>query len=83
MSDLLIKKEFLNQVNMTHEELLIDLATYLYDKERLSFGRARKLAGLDVVAFGKELAKRDIFLKITEEHARHDIEMADKLAEWL
>ena len=58
-----IADEFTKSINTSESELLIDLATYLYDKERLTLGQARKLANLDQVSFQKELKKRQIFLK--------------------
>jgi predicted HTH domain antitoxin len=63
MMDLIISKNTLQQIKLTPNELLIEMATYLYDKERLTMGQAKKLAGLSQIAFQKELAKREIAIK--------------------
>lgn len=64
----------LSDVNISANELLIDLAIYLYDKERLSMRQARKLAGLDILSFQKELAKRNVFLKYDINDLNKDIQ---------
>ena len=64
----------LSEVKISASELLIDLAVYLYDKERLSLGQARKLAGLDILSFQKELAKRNVFLKYDIDDLNKDIQ---------
>ena len=48
---LTISDEILQNANMTPQQLLQEVAVYLYAKNRLSFGQARKLAGLDVLQF--------------------------------
>ena len=60
----------LSETNISSADLRIELATYLYEKQRLSIGKARKIAGLNLIAFQKELAKRNIYLHLDI----HDIE---------
>jgi predicted HTH domain antitoxin len=69
-----IPDETLSAVKISASELLIDIAVYLYDKERLSLGQARKLAGLDVISFQKELAKNGVYLKYTIDDLNTDIQ---------
>lgn len=71
---LIITDETLSKAHLTANELLIDLACYLYDKKRLSGGQARTLAGLDQISFQKELARRDINIHYTEEDLNKDLE---------
>ena len=71
---LIITDETLSKAHLTADELLIELACYLYDKKRLSTGQARTLAGLDQISFQKELAKRDIYIHYTEEDLDKDLE---------
>jgi predicted HTH domain antitoxin len=59
----LIEDSILQKADMTSQELLVELAVYLYDKEILSFGKAKELANMDVLIFQKELAWRNVFLK--------------------
>ncbi len=73
-SDLIVSKEFLNSANISAKDLAIEIAVYLYEKERLTFGQAKRLADLDQISFQKELAKRNIFIHINEEDVLQDIE---------
>lgn len=50
----------LKQSNLSQKELLIEIAAYLYSKGILTIGQARKICGLDLVSFQKQLAKRQI-----------------------
>lgn len=68
-----IPDEVLRAASLTGEELLVELAVYLYDKERLSFGQAKNLAQLDHLSFQKELAKRDVYIKYDVEDFREDM----------
>lgn len=68
-----IPDKMLSETKISASELLIDLAVYLYDKERLSLGQARKLAGLDILSFQKELAKRNVFLKYDIDDLNKDL----------
>jgi predicted HTH domain antitoxin len=74
MTDLIISEATLQQIKLTPSELLIELATYLYDKERLTMGQAKKLAGLNQIAFQKELAKREIEIKYDFSDLEKDLE---------
>lgn len=74
---LVISDEILEKANLSPSELLIDLASYLYDKKRISMGQARALADLDQISFQKELAKRNIFIHYTEEDLENDLKNLD------
>lgn len=74
MTDLIVSESTLRQIKLTPSELLIELATYLYDKERLTMGQAKKLAGLNQIAFQKELAKREIEIKYDLVDLEKDLE---------
>lgn len=74
MTDLVISGNVLEKVEMTPSQLLTELAVFLYEKERLSIGKARKLAGLDLIAFQKELAKRDVYIHYDIEDFHKDLE---------
>lgn len=74
MENVIIPGELLEKINITPDDLLIDLAAYLYDKERLGFGQARQLARLDVVGFQKALKARGIYLKYDTNDLQKDLE---------
>ena len=70
---LTIPDEVLTQTRISSAELRIELATYLYEKQRLSIGKARKIAGLNLIAFQKELAKRNIYLHLSIKDLETDL----------
>ncbi|MEL6867874.1 MAG: UPF0175 family protein [Bacteroidota bacterium] len=57
---IIISKDVLEKIEMSAEDLLIELAIHLYQMERLSFDEARRLCRLDHWSFHKELSKRDM-----------------------
>ncbi len=63
----------LAQANIKPDDLLIELAVYLYDKKIYSWGKARKLCGLDEMSFRKELAKRDVYMHFGIEDLEKDL----------
>lgn len=68
-----IPDEFTKAADLSEKDLLIELAVYLYDKGRLSIGKARRLAGLDLISFQKELAERNVYLNYDVEEFREDM----------
>ena len=74
-----IPDEVLAQTKLSTTDLKIELAAYLYEKRRLSIGKARKIAGLGLIEFQKELAKRNIYLHLTIEDVDTDLKNLSKL----
>lgn len=68
-----IPDSVLAQANIKPEELLIELAVYLYDKGHFSMGKAKRLAGLDHISFQKEMAKRNVYLNYGVEEFERDL----------
>lgn len=79
MQDLVIPADMLQQLHMSPAELRVDLAVYLYDKERLTIGQANKLAGLTQIQFQQELAKREVFIKYDLEDFEQDLRISQEL----
>ena len=73
MKDLVISGSVLEDLRISPSELMIDLAVYLYDVERLTMGQAKKLAGITQIEFQKEMAKRDVFIKYDIEDLEKDL----------
>lgn len=69
----------LAQANIKPDELLIELAVYLYDKGHFSMGKAKRLAGLDQISFQKELAKRNVYIKYDIEDLEKDLKNLEAL----
>jgi len=74
MRNLVVSAELLEELQLSPSELLIDLAVYLYDKEKLTMGQAKKLAGLTQIAFQAELVKREVFIKYDVDDLETDLE---------
>lgn len=74
-----IPDEVLAQTKLSTTNLKIELAAYLYEKRRLSIGKARKIAGLGLIEFQKELAKRNIYLHLTIEDVNTNLKNLSKL----
>lgn len=74
MQDFIISAQTLHQLQISPTELMVDLAVYLYDKERLTMGQAKKLAGLTQLQFQQELAKRNVFIKYDVEDFAKDMD---------
>lgn len=70
---LIIPEEILKKAEISADELRIEIAVYLYDKEKLSFGQAKTLSNLDYIAFQKELSKRDVYIKYDIEDLENDL----------
>ena len=69
----------LAETKISSAELKIELAVYLYEKQRLSIGKARKVAGLNLIGFQKELAKRNIYLHISIQDLETDLKNLNSL----
>lgn len=80
-SDLIVPKEFLDSAKMSEDEMRIDLAVHLYATRRLSMGKAKELAGLDLISFQGELKKRNVYLNITSDDVLHDVETLRRMLE--
>jgi predicted HTH domain antitoxin len=71
---LIITDDILRQANLSEQELLVDLACYLYERKRLSMGKARALVGMNLLDFQRELAKREIDLHYSEADFEQDMQ---------
>ena len=55
-----IPREIIHSTRMTPEELKRELAIHLFQQGKLSFGKAREMAGMTVWAFQQLLGSREI-----------------------
>ncbi len=55
-----IPREIIHATRMTPEELRRELAIYLFQQGKLSFGKAREMAGMTVWVFQQLLGSRGI-----------------------
>ncbi|NJK82466.1 MAG: UPF0175 family protein [Saprospiraceae bacterium] len=70
---LVVSDYFLNKLETSADELLVDLACFLYEKRRMSFGKAKTLSGLNRAAFQKALGDRLIYMNYDEEELNTDL----------
>lgn len=72
-----IPTEIFNAIKLPEKEkvalLLLELAIILYDRQILSFGKARELAKMSKWEFHNELGKRKIERHYNEENYLEDI----------
>lgn len=80
MKDLVISGNILEELSITPADLMIDLSIYLYDKEKLTIGQAKKLAGLTQIEFQKEMSKRGVLIKYNVEDLEQDLETLKELS---
>ena len=66
-----IPDDILDSLDMNEQELLLELAIAMYAAKKISFGKARLLAGLDWYRFREILADRKI-------PAHYDIEQFEE-----
>jgi predicted HTH domain antitoxin len=70
----LIPDEVLDAAGMTETELQQELAVMLYERGRLSLGRASRLAGMGRLEFQRLLASRQIPMQYDIADLKADIE---------
>ncbi len=68
-----IPREVVHAARMTPKDLRRELGIYLYQQDRLSFGKAREMAGMTVWAFQQLLASREIPVHYDTEDYEEDL----------
>ncbi|WP_206106597.1 UPF0175 family protein [Ilyomonas limi] len=63
---LVIEDSFITASGYTEQELKLEIAVMLFEKEKLSLRKAAALAGMHWLYFMKELDKREIALHYDE-----------------
>lgn len=76
---LIIEDSVLQAANMSEQELKVELAVMLYAQNRLSFGQARKLAGMGYFEFEKLLFDRNIPAHYDVEEFKEDLKTIELL----
>jgi predicted HTH domain antitoxin len=64
---------------VSQADLLKELAIVLYEREKLSLGRAARLAGMEKWAFNHLLADREVPMHYDEADLRHDLDTLESL----
>lgn len=74
-----ISDQLLEKSGLTREELLLELAIILFQRESITLGQASKIAGIHQFEFQKELAKRKITIHYDLEDFEKDLETIKQL----
>ena len=75
----LLEDEILQSTKLTEQEIRIELAILLYAQKRLSFGQARKLAGMEHPEFEKILFDRQVDAHYDVAEFEEDLRTIDHL----
>lgn len=73
MSTLTIPDELLHSADMTTQEMAVELAIALYQREKVTIEQASRLAGMDRIEFQRLLASRDLYLTLDVDDLEQDI----------
>ena len=68
-----IPREVLHVTRMKPKDLCRELAIYLFQQGKLSFGKAREMAGMTVWAFQQSLGAREIPIHYDEADYEQDL----------
>ena len=75
-----IPDQILHVAGRSENDLRLLLALFLFQEEIFTLGQASKFAGLHIIQFQRELAKRKIPLHYGNEEYRQDMETIAKIA---
>lgn len=76
-----IPREIVRATRMTPEELRQELAIHLFQKGKLSFGKARELAGLSAWTFQQLLGSREISVHYSIAEYEEDLNTLKELGQ--
>jgi len=74
-----IPREISHAVRMDANELKRELAVHLFEQDKLSFGKAREMAGMSVWGFMQLLKERKIAIHYDREAYEQDVETLENL----
>ncbi len=75
----LIDDDMLRTANLTEQEVKTELAVLLFSKHRLSYAQARRLAGVDRIAFDDLLFDHGVPSDFTVEELERDLQTIENL----
>ena len=76
-----ITDDILSAAGISSEELKLEIAIVLFEKYKISTGKARRLAGMNLIEFRRELASRGICLHYDVEDFQEDLKTLKRLGE--
>jgi predicted HTH domain antitoxin len=76
---ILISDDIIQATKMTERELKLEIAIMLFEKDKISIGKARRLAEMNVLEFQKELAQRNIYIHYDVAELEEDIKTLQEM----
>ncbi len=77
---LVLDDEFIKASAMSEEELRLEFAIWLYEKDKVSLRKGAKMSGLHWLDFSKVLCERNIpTVKMSDEDFKTEIETVNSL----
>lgn len=76
-----IPDDILQAARMSEAELKLEIAIMLYQQRKLSTGKARRLAGIHLIDFQRELASRGICINYDVEDFQADLKTLQRLGD--
>lgn len=74
-----IPDDILKSAEMSEAELKLELAILLFEKDKISIGKARRLAEMNLLDFQREIAQRGICIHYDVEEFEEDIRTLQEL----
>lgn len=72
--------DVLSATRLTKSEIKVELAVHLFEQNKLSFGKARELAGMDVWQFQRLLGAHNIPIHYDLDEYEEDLHMLRRLS---
>ncbi|NEP43417.1 MAG: UPF0175 family protein [Okeania sp. SIO2H7] len=79
--NLTIPDDVILAAGVSEAELKLEIAIALYQQKKLSMGKARRLAGIDLIEFQKEIASRGICINYDVEEFKADLKTLKRLGD--
>ncbi|NJL57677.1 UPF0175 family protein [bacterium] len=71
--NIVIPDDVIRTAKISEAELKLEIAILLFQQKKISTGKARQLAGLNLIEFRQELAKRNICVHYDIEDLQADL----------
>jgi predicted HTH domain antitoxin len=72
--NIVIPDDIVRTANLSEADIMLEIAILLYQQKRIGTGKARRLAGMNLIEFRRELAKREICVHYDVADLQADIE---------
>ncbi|WP_017716259.1 UPF0175 family protein [Kamptonema formosum] len=74
-----ISDDILQAAEMSESEFMLEIAILLFQKDKISIGKASHLAGMNLIEFQREIASRGICIHYDVEEFQEDLKTLRKL----